>query len=202
MLLDYMEFNTAIRKEDHRLSIAQFAKGIEYYVARGMTVKTPFGTFKPSIRGSFENLDEDFRPGASTNNHRFKVLFRPYKDFVSNIIKNLQAERVHENALKYPAVINIENMSKPADNKMHRNDLLIFQGLNLKYDEAALDEGIFWVGEDDTPVRTEIISVNTAKKLHFLIPALGTGEYSVEVATRLGNHKLRRASLDETFTIV
>jgi len=40
-------------------------------------VETPIGTFLAAMKGSFAELDEDFRPFAETNNHELKVAFHP-----------------------------------------------------------------------------------------------------------------------------
>lgn len=200
LLMD-MEKTTAVRREDHRLSLKQFETSLIEHLVTGMSVQAPFGTFKVSIRGSFDDLEEDFRPGASTNNHCVKVLFRPSPNFMTEIENKLETERVDENGIQYPSVSGLANKSAPEDKKFHCTNILVFKGLNLKVDESVEDEGIFWIDKTGKSVRTECLTVNSAKKLHLQIPELDPGDYTVEIATRLGNHKLRSAPLDDIFTV-
>ena len=200
-LLSEMEKTTAIRRGDHRLSLKQLERSLVEYMTSGNAVQTSFGTFKVSIRGSFKDLEEDFRPGASTNNHSVKIMFTPSPEFAAEVESKLETERVDEASLKYPTVRSYENKSTPAGKKHHSTNILIFKGINLKFDEAAEDEGVFWTDKDGNSVRTDCLTVITAKKLHFQIPELAPGEYTVSIATRLGNHKLRSASLDDLFTV-
>jgi len=200
-LLADMEKTTAVRREDHRLSLKQFETSLLEHLVSGMSVQTPFGTFKVSIRGSFKDLEEDFRPDSSTNNHCIKVLFRPSSRFMTEIENGLEVERVDGKGLQVPTVNSFANKSAPDDKKFHSTNILIFKGINLKVDEEATDEGIFWVDKDGNSIRTECLAINTAKKLHLQIPTLDPGDYTVEIATRLGNHKLRSAPLDDIFTV-
>lgn len=200
-LLKEMEDNTAIRKQDLRLAVTQFFKAVTDNLIKGLKVQTPLGTFKPTIRGSFNSLEEDFRPSAATNNHHLKILIRPSAELSGGVLPNLRAEKIMENSIKYPSVIVYENSSDTMDDGYHPGNVLKMRGINLKFDPDAEDEGVFWINSAGESVKATSISHNTPSALHCQIPELAPGEYIVEIASRLKNHQLRTAPLDDPITV-
>ena len=199
-LLDEMEDNTAIRKQDQRLVVTQFFKTIVHNLNKGLKVETPIGEFKTTLRGSFESLDEDFRPNTTTTNHQIKVLMNPSTKLVNEVKEAIKTEKVMENAVKYPLVIQLEDCSS-TNGECRPGDVLVLKGVNLKVDVDEEDEGVFFQKGEDTPVRAVTYSYNAQSMLHCQIPPLEAGEYSIIVSTRLGNHNLRTSTLDEMITI-
>ena len=183
------------------LGITQFFNSIADNLSKGLKVKTPIGEFRPTIRGSLESLDEDFRPFASTNNHRLKISVSPDPKLVADVVKNIRTEKIMENAVRQPTVFSIENRSNPVDEGFHARDVLILRGVNLKFDPEAEDEGVFWTNGDGGPIRTANFSLNTSSQIHCQIPDLPPGDYTLEIASRLGNHDLRTAAVEDTIPV-
>ncbi len=105
-----------------------------------------------------------------------------------------------ENSIKYPKVLEYANITSGSGGPFRSGDVVSMEGVNLKFNPQAEDEGIFWIG-GGAPVRTETIITNTASSVKLQIPELAPGDYSLSIATRLGNHHLRETTLEETITI-
>lgn len=194
-LLQDMEDNTAIRKQDLRLAITQFRDAIIRNLVRGNKIETPIGSFKPTVRGSFESPDESFNTGVSTTNHRVEVIINADNDLVDEFARNVTLERLQETSVKIPVILSAENTTKSKDNNMHYKDVLAIHGTFLKFDPEAEDEGIFWVDKDGEMVKSDSYSMNTKTNIHCQIPELAPGTYRIELASRGGNCKLQTASL-------
>ena len=52
-VLDYMATDTALQETDMRATVSRFRQALLFYLARGEKVKTPFGTFQLSARGTY-----------------------------------------------------------------------------------------------------------------------------------------------------
>ena len=199
-LLEQMEDNTAIRKQDQRLVVTRFLNTIIRNLNNGLKVDTPIGEFKATLRGSFETLDEDFRPDTAANNHQIKVLMKPAATLVEEVREAIHTEKLMENAVKYPLVIQFENLCC-SNGKCRPGDALIMKGVNLKFDSAEEDEGVFFEKGPDKRTRAAVYTYNTHSQLHCLIPQLEAGEYTIYVSSRLGNHQLRTTELEQTIKI-
>lgn len=200
-LLLEMENNTAIRKQDFRLAVTQLKTAITANLLKGVKVVTPIGEFRPTIRGKFNSLDEDFRPSASTNNHQIRFTINPDSEMLNEVMEKTVTEKISDYTIKHPHIISISNNSKPADEGFHSTNVIIMNGLNLKFNPENDDEGIFWINNAGESFKTTSFSTNTNTAIHFQIPELVPGEYSVTVATRLGNHKIRETQLDDPIVI-
>lgn len=200
-LLLETENNTALRKEDIRLAITHFMDAIRGNLVRGLKVETPLGIFRTSVRGSFGSLTDDFRPGAETTNHEVRIAFKPNRSFVEKVASGIVIEKVFENNVQYPKVIELHNLNSAGNELFKPLHVLSLTGVNLKIDTAQDDEGVFWQDPQGAVTKTAVISHNTNMALQFQVPELTPGTYSLSIATRLGNHKLRSTVLDEPIVI-
>lgn len=200
-LLQEMERDTALSKEDIRLAITHFLDSIKLNLIKGLKVETPLGVFRMAIRGSFSGLEEDFRPGAETNNHQIRIDFRPNKSFENAVISRVNIEKVLENNVKYPKVFSVRNISSPESGTCKPLDVLSFSGINLKINTAEEDEGIFWTNPQGEKTKTTVIIQNSNVGCTLQVPELPPGTYLVSIAVRLKNHLLRTTTLDEPLVI-
>lgn len=200
-LLLETEHDTALRKEDIRLAITHFMDAIGGNLVRGLKVETPLGVFRASVRGSFSSPVDDFRPSADTTNHEVKLMFRPSKSFVEKVVSGIVIEKVLDNPVQYPKVFEFRNLNAAEDGTCKPFHLLSLTGVNLKIDAAKEDEGAFWSDKEGAVTKTSVIGHNTNTALEFQVPDLAPGIYSISIATRLGNHKLRSSTLDQQVTI-
>ncbi|MBI9102187.1 MAG: DUF4469 domain-containing protein [Spirochaetales bacterium] len=200
-LLVEMENNTTQRKEDIRLAITQFMNAIVSNLIRGLKVETPIGIFKTTIRGSFGSIDEDFRPGAETNNHEVKIILKINDEMIQRVTTGINTEKVMENSLKHPLIIGMENLNAPESNFFKAFHAMSLTGVNLKVDTEMEDEGVFWEDSQGTITKTPVITYNTSSLLQLQTPELAPGKYTVSVVARLGNHVLRSTKIEELVTI-
>lgn len=201
-VLKEMASKTAIKKQDLGVAMELFLQVLADKLALGLQVENPLGVIKPTIRGTFESLDEDFRPFSESNNHDFDFIWNPSKKLREAVTSQIRFRRVSEHTLRYPKVIRMSNLNSPDDQLFSSGHVLKMSGINLRHDPEAEDEGVFWVNEKGESVKTSVIIDNTPSTLNIQIPhGLPAGEYDVKIATRLGNHELRVRSLDQKITI-
>ena len=75
-------------------------------------------------------------------------------------------------------------------------------GFNLKYDDTDLQQGIFFVAEDDTETRVEIFASITASRLIFTAPELAPGNYKIKVRAIFNEKEIRTGELKKiTLTV-
>ncbi|HZL11128.1 MAG TPA: DUF4469 domain-containing protein [Prolixibacteraceae bacterium] len=55
------------------------------------------------------------------------------------------------------------------------------RGSRLKYEVADPAQGIFLIAADDTETRVITVARNKPAQLDFLVPALNSGEYKLEI---------------------
>ena len=201
LLLD-MENNTALRKEDIRLANTHLLDAVVENLIRGLKVETPLGVFKMSIKGSFDSISDDFRPGAETNNHELKVRLKVSDELEKRVIEGISTEKVLENNLKYPKIFGFENLNSPGNESFSPSNIISISGINLKIDAEMEDEGVFWKDSQGAVTKASVITHNTSTLLQFQIPELEAGAYSLYVSTRIGNHLLRTTEYEEPVAIV
>ncbi len=75
-------------------------------------------------------------------------------------------------------------------------------GHRLKFDPADVKQGIFFVAEDNSATKVEIVGRNKPGDLMFTVPELPSGDYRVEVrAIMSGGVQVRTGVLLATLTV-
>jgi nucleoid DNA-binding protein len=200
-LLQEMERDTALRKEDIRLAISRFITSIRENLVRGLKVKTPLGVFRPSVRGRFATPAEEFKPMPGINNHELRIAFHADKELAEGVLSDIVVRKVVGNNVRYPKVFALRNESAPEDGLFMPTNVISVTGINLKIDTHAPDEGVFWTDAGGKTTKTETILRNSNSALLFQIPDLAPGLYTVSIAVRLRSRNLRSAVLKERIEI-
>ena len=71
----------------------------------------------------------------------------------------------------------------------------------LVFDPEDNLQGIFFINEDGTEIRVDVVGQNQASVLRFIIPqSINAGEYNIEIRNKPGN-KLRKGQMEESLTV-
>ena len=154
----------------------------------------------PRVRGVFTGVTDTFDPAR----HSLDVGANPGIR-VRTTVRD-KASVVKDEAVK-PAPNPIEYRDVGSDttnDQLTPGNIGQLSGSRLKYDEAAADEGVYFVatpGGGDTKVTT--LQRNKPAQVVFLVPAgLAPGNYNVEVRARIvGGTQLRTGRLDAVLTV-
>ena len=200
-LLDEMENNTTMRKQDIQLAISQLNTCIIKYLSRGNKIKTPLGIFSTSLRGTLHSPDENFTPESELNNHRIEVYVNPSKEVEEEVARNITLLKLSGKSVKIPNILSIIRTTKSNDKNYHATDVVVIKGSFLKFDPDMDDEGVFWLSSDGNRIRSISYSENTQTKVHCQVPELPSGLYTLELSTRGDNHLIQKATFDNQIKI-
>jgi hypothetical protein len=75
------------------------------------------------------------------------------------------------------------------------------KGTLLAYDPEDNLQGIYFINEDGTEIKVEVVGQNQASVLRFIIPqSINAGEYNIEIRNKPGS-KLRKGQMGESVTV-
>jgi len=146
--------------------------------------------FMPAVTGTFADYDAP----RDAKRHKVKVGVRPSPKLNKDVNAQLRWQRVHrEDDRLRPNVVAVFNWRQEHVSAIQPGANLKLYGARLKFNEAALDEGVFLVpglkpttGEPPPEIRMEEFVMNTPQWLIFQTPYdLPTGEYRLEVRSRM-----------------
>ena len=177
--------------------LASLQGAIRDLLAEGAHVNLPFANFGARIQGPFAGDDAPFDPSQHAVLPRVTAGAELRAAFRAGVpVERVAASRPGPAPLHYLDVNTDER-----DGALTPGGMGELTGSKLAVDADAADEGVFFVAEADgaeTPV--EVVALNAPSKLLFLVPALASGDYRVEVRAAFGQ-TLRTGQLDAVLTV-
>jgi hypothetical protein len=178
----------------------EFSLAIEQLIRNGNSISTPLFTIMPRVVGVFNSDDDSF----DSSRHQVKLRINP-------------GMRLREMATKIPVEKIVTERPQPVlvpfhDNAAGSQDETVtpgggarITGALLKFDEADVQQGIFFVNV----ATAEVIRVsgellrNKPGELIFVVPALLAGTYKIEVRaiTNKGGKTIRTGALPYEVTV-
>ena len=148
-------------------------------VSQGFNVNTKLANFTATINGSFTSKTDSFDPARHSK--------RVSASMGIDLWKAIQNASVEKIASPEPAPIVIEFSdvnSGTINSTLTSGGLAEITGVDLKYNKANANEGIFFVPVGGgAAVKVTVVAIQTEGKLNFLVPAgLAAGNYQLEVA--------------------
>lgn len=176
-------------------------EAIEKALKSGKGVKTKLMTIKPSVKGVFEDEDDDF--DATKHFVGLNIFLR---NPLRNIAKLLRAQKIK---VRKPAPM----IRHFIDTATQQNDKVISVGMVgelagefLKCDPNDEDQGVFIIKSDGSDLRIASFIYNAGTKLIFFLPnTLNVGdEVKIEVRNKLDNRikELRTSRFFHALTVV
>jgi hypothetical protein len=193
-----VEQGTTLTRQDIMATLDLFFETIFRLILEGNTVLTPLFNLGVSIKGNFESQTASFDPSRN------------------RVAPRVNANAQFKNRLKMMARVQQHKANRPMPqpeeylnpNNGAGNDVLTpgggakLRGHALKFNEADTEQGIFLVAEDQSRVRIDGVMHNTQRELIFLVPSdLASGEYTIEVRSRLGGENVRVGFLEQTVSV-
>ena len=197
-LLNFMAMDTALESTDMRAAITRFMKALVFYLSRGERVRTPFGSFALSARGTYVDGQT---PRVETRN--LGINFTPDAHLLYELRREAEVVMVDNDGPKRPvihAVTNANDQSLP--NQGRPGHLLMLRGSRFAFDPADQALGVFFVAGDGTATRARVYSRAGTTHVDCQVPELAEGPYVLEIRTRTPAGEIRTGSARALFMIV
>ena len=152
--------------------------------AMGNNLTTPLFNLSMSIKGVFNGLDDSYDPSR----HSIKMNLTPGTE-LRKTAASIKTQKVRGG--KVSPIIDqlVDAATGSVNDQVGSESLARLRGSYLKYNANDSLQGIFFIAADGTETRVTVISLNKPGELHFMVPALATGEYRVEVRAIIKGHK-------------
>ena len=169
---------------------------IEDLVLLGYNVSTPLARYRASIRGIFEGQTDSFDPSR----HNVAVTITPSKRLRQAV--KTQARVVKKLVHKPRPTITAytDYASGTTNSVLTPGGMGQIAGGMLRFDPADTEQGIFFRNGDGTFTRVEEVGKNMPGELSFIVPALPSGEYKLEVRAAFNGGDVRSSVLSKVLT--
>ena len=157
---------------------------IEYFVKEGHRVITPLIKVRATISGVFENEKDNFDRSRHTINVRATSGSR-----LKELPTKIKLEKVQiASQIPIPQLFT-DGSSEETNLSASSGGIAVLRGCLLKFDPADSELGIFFVSTDDpnNETRVDVYSGIKPSEIHFQIPNLPSGTYTIAVKTRFRN---------------
>lgn len=177
--------------------ISDFQKAVQLLLGQGGTVTTPFAVFRTTIRGVFDGPDDAFDPSR----HKLAVRVMPGL-VIRDYYKTEVSTQKHGKPVSGPQPdLYIDANSGEHNGLVTPGGMGTIKGTLLAFDPEDNLQGIFFINEDGTEIRVDVVGQNQASVLRFIIPQnINAGEYYIEIRNKPGN-KLRKGQMEDSLTV-
>lgn len=177
--------------------ISDFQKAVQLLLGQGGTVTTPFAIFRSTIRGVFTGPDDSFDPSR----HNLSVRVRPGLG-IRDYYKTEVPTQKHSKPVSIPQPdLYIDANSGEHNGLVTPGGMGTIKGTLLSFDPEDEAQGIFFIKEDGTEIKVEVVGQNQTSVLRFIIPTnLNAGEYYIEIRNKPGK-KLRKGQMEDSLTV-
>ncbi len=153
----------------------------------------------PRMQGVFDGPGDGF----DKSRHTLSVNANAAPAFIARVRADARVQK-EEAVTPTPAPLQfVDGSSSAVNSAITTGSIGTLNGSRLKFNAAAADEGIYFIasaGGEETKVAT--VSINKPGQLVFLIPAMASGVYSLEVRSRGRNtNELRTGTLDANLIV-
>ena len=173
-------------------------KAIAQQLADGNHVNLPLANFRPSVSGVFTSATDGFDPS--------RHLVRASISAGTMLNAEMEKARVEKILQPAPCPVILEYFdakAKISNGIVSPGFIGTLIGDELKFDSNNNNEGIYFIADNGTETKVEVIAVQTEGKLSFNVPAtLTPGDYHIEVRRQYKvNGELRRGVFGETLHV-
>lgn len=201
-ILDSMvEEGTGLTRPQALAYFEKLAQIIENFIQnRGSTINTPLFRLQVTISGVFRDEDDKFDPAR----HQINIRMTPGKR-LQKLESKIKVKKTERTKI-YPVPEMFFNAVDSSGNKNATpGNIASISGLRLKFDPNDPEQGVFFISQDNPKNVIRVTSYGSIKPsiIHFLIPSLQTGIYTISVKTILKNHKsIREGKLPDSITVM
>ena len=191
-----IERGSTVTEADILSVMSDFQGAIQSLMQEGANVTTPFANFSTSIRGVFLGATDNYDP----TRHHISTNLQPGNELRRFMKGNVTAQK-EEGRFTGPKPLQfIDSNSGENNSIVTAGGLGILVGNRLSFDPADPEQGIYFIAEDGTQVKVEVIGHNRPSNLTFIIPDnLAAGDYTILVKSKAGNTS-KEGKLERTLT--
>jgi len=172
-------------KDVIRYVLNSFKSELITELSYGNNIVTEFGTFKLSLKGTYDDYKKNFTEREILQNNILRLNFNPAHNLLSEVKHNIKLHKVNYITTTAPNISEVFNVSTKEKNANFAGNIITIKGSSLKFNPQMNDEGIFLRSDDFSFYCTYIN--NQPKNLSFQIPYdLSEGLYSLQVSSRCG----------------
>ena len=189
---------TTVTESDILAVLKIFFEVVSDEVADGNNVNLPLVNIRPSISGVFNSVTDSF-DGA----RHIKKASLSSGILLTKKMADATVEKTTQ-LVTAPALIQFLDINTQNTNSIITpNGIGQLVGEELKFNPDNIAEGIYFVASDGTANKVTIIASRTEGKLMFSIPALASGNYTLEVRKGYGttNVVVRTGSLQDSLQV-
>ncbi len=189
---------STVTRADILSVIEDYTTAVIYLVLDGKNVNTPLANFSVGIKGVFDGKDDAF----DSSRHQLRGTVSAGKRYRKEVPSKGRTSKGEARVrMPNPEVYNDFN-SGERDSVLTSGGMGELTGHRLKFDQADVNQGIFFVAEDNSAARVEIVGRNKPGDLMFTVPVLASGDYRVEVrAIMPGGVQVRTGALLAMLTV-
>jgi len=170
------QLGTTVSKADILNVLSHYYSTIEKMLLNGLSVNTPAGIYRVTIKGTFTDEGDPFDPAR----HQVVVRIAAGKGLREAVSKAHVERYMGDLATPRPATY-IDTATG------ERNSVVTPQkegrviGKHLQFDPGDPRQGIFFIDAAGVETRVESVGWNKARRLIFIVPPLSAGSYRLQV---------------------
>jgi len=173
---------TGVNSDAMEYHVRLFLEEMGELLAEGFAINTGYFAATASIRGSFNNKNDQFE------SERHSVTFKFSQGSVMrNKAAKTQAEILHITSAKYGIQQVVDNHTGSENNLLTPSNALKIKGVNLKLVGSHPDVGVYFINEatgERTKVPATDVITNENSRIMIVIPDLQPGSYRLEYITQ------------------
>lgn len=189
---------SSITRADILSVFENFEAALEGLLSEGANVILPFANFSSSIKGIFDGPGDNFDP---TRHQVVPNLQAGVK--LRHAYRQNMAVQKQEPTVVLPSLLEYLDINTGERNTViTKGGMAQVTGHRLKFDRTDALQGIFLIDEQNNPIAITIIGENKPSRLMFMMPPdLPSGEYTLEVRTKINSDRLRSGRLEKQLTV-
>lgn len=185
-LLEHMSAKSGLQRAELGGTLRLFSAELLEQLVDGKAVKTPLGTFYPSVSGSMDDPEEGFRQDAELG-RVLRLRFRPESTYERELAARARLVRGKASPPWAPLVSSLVEVKSGSAGVARPGALIRVSGDRLVFEEAKADEGVYLHGADGSVVKLGFFLERKAKSFVAELPAdLAPGTYALVVRARGG----------------
>ena len=198
IIKEMLRRGSTITEADCQAVLKVFFDVVADEVAEGNSVNLPLINIRPAVNGVFTSATDSF----DATRHIKKASVST-GTLLTQKMNTATVEKILQ-ALTSPALIEYADINSQTTNSiLTPGGIGQLVGEELKFNPANAAEGIFFTALDGLATKATIIASRTEGKLMFSIPALATGNYTLDVRKGYGttNIVVRSGSLQDALQV-
>jgi hypothetical protein len=193
-----MQRGSGVTRQDATAAIDLYHSTIELMVLEGYRVITPVAIFGAKIKGRFETNEDTF----NSSRHKIEPAVSAGVDLRRAVHEKAKMEQQEAKKPRPTPEGFVDPASGERNSRVQAGRPGQVTGRRLKFDPADPTQGVFFITDDGSATRVEVMVMNTPRKLIFEVPtSLAPGEYVLEVRAVVGTGTVRSGRLVEVLTV-